>query len=94
MITFEKDIPAFEPRKTTNDFPNPVSYPIQSYRPEADEYSGKSGGKKTGGKNDEKIDPNDLDVEGLYGDYPGEFEDVDDAYDYLEDNPNEWEDYE
>ena len=40
------------------------------------------------------IDPDDLDVEGYYEDYKSEFEDVDDAWDDLMDNPDLWEDYE
>ena len=38
-------------------------------------------------------DADDLDVEGLYEDYPDEFVDVDDAWDELEDDPDEWDDY-
>ena len=29
----------------------------------------------------------------FYEDYKDEFEDEDDAWDYLEDNPEEWDDY-
>ena len=90
---FEKDSPPVEPGKTTNDFKTPVSYPIKSYGSTSSGYTKKTGGKKSGSKSGKKIDIDDLDVEGLYRDYPDEFEDVDDAYDYLEDNPDEWDDY-
>ena len=51
--------------------------------------SGSSSGKTT----KKEIDPDDLDVEGYYEDYKDEFEDIDDAWDDLMDNPDLWEDY-
>ena len=38
-------------------------------------------------------DVDDLDVEGFYLENRDEFEDEDDAWDYLEDNEDEWDDY-
>lgn len=45
------------------------------------------------GKTTKKIDPDDLDIEGYYEDYKDDFEDIDDAWDDLMDNPDLWEDY-
>jgi hypothetical protein len=39
------------------------------------------------------IDPDDLDVETYYYDHEGDFEDYEDAWDDLLDNPEEWEYY-
>ncbi len=54
----------------------------------------KPASKKTStNKTHNKKDLDDLDIEGLYEDNPDDFESVEDAWDYLEDNPDEWDDY-
>ena len=58
-----------------------------------------SGSKKRSSKskkrvyNDDERDIDDVDIEGFYEDNRSEFEDFDDAWDYLEDNPEELDDY-
>ena len=58
-----------------------------------------SGGKKTGtatGKrtefsyDDDHLDPDDYDVDGFYQDNRNMFENEDDAWDYMEDEPDDW----
>ncbi len=43
--------------------------------------------------NDGPRDIDDVDIDSFYEDNRDEFEDFDDAWDYMEDNPEEWDDY-
>ncbi len=72
-----------------------------SETPSSDTSSKKSSGSKKSSSskakkrvyNDGPRDIDDVDIEGFYEDNRDEFEDFDDAWDYLEDNPEEWDDY-
>lgn len=89
ITKFEK---RFVPSKYTNTVNGPTSYPYDSYTLDKHNRTIRSS-STTSKSSTEYRDIDDLDVEGLYEDFPDEFEDIDDAYDYLEDNPDEWDDY-
>ena len=59
-------------------------------QPHSTSTSSSSSGSK---KKKQKIDPDDLDYESYYEDYKDEFDDVDEAWEDLLDNPDLWEDY-
>ena len=56
-------------------------------------YGGSSGSNSTKKSDKKKIDPDDLDIERYYEDHKDEFDDIDDAWDDLLDNPDLWDDY-
>ena len=53
--------------------------------------SGSSSGRRK--TENQKIDPDDLDIEGYYNDYRSDFENEDDAWDDLMDDEDLWDDY-
>ena len=77
------------PKKSSSTYSNSSSYSSSSTN------NSKSSVKKYTSKTDKdkKLDIDDVDVETFYYDNIDEFEDLDDAWDYLEDDPDEAEFY-
>ncbi|SEM58953.1 hypothetical protein SAMN04487770_15010 [Butyrivibrio sp. ob235] len=73
------------PKKSSSTYSSSSSYSSSSTN------SSKSSVKKYTSKTDtdKKLDIDDVDVETFYYDNIDEFEDIDDAWDYLEDDPDE-----
>ena len=71
-------------RSTPTPTPRPASRITNSSRTMSSRTSGSSGSRS------DYNDVDDYDVDGFYYDNRGDFENEDDAWDYLEDEPDDW----